>query len=45
MEMKKKQIPFAIIYRNDNDWIDCKGFDSKEEMELFVENYKAEVMH
>ena len=36
LEMRNKQTPFAIIYRNDNDWIDCKGFDSKEEMELFV---------
>ena len=42
----KELLPeFAIIYRDDNDWIDCKGFDSKEEMELFVENYKPEVMH
>ena len=36
---------FAIIYRDDNDWVDCKGFDSKEEMELFVTTYKTEVMH
>lgn len=35
----KKELPFfALIYRDDNDWVDCKSFDSQEEMELFVEN-------
>lgn len=42
----KQTLPlFALIYRDDNDWVDCKGFDSKEEMELFVKNYQPEVMH
>jgi len=37
--LKKKLSPFAIIYRNDSDLIDCKAFNSKEEMELFIKNY------
>lgn len=28
--------PFALIYRNDHDWVDCKGFESQEKMELFI---------
>ena len=45
LEFRKKWVafkvalpPFAIIYRDDNDWVDCKGFNSKEEMELLVKN-------
>ncbi len=38
MNMKKNHTSFAIIYRDDNDWIDCKGFDTQEEMEAFVQN-------
>jgi len=45
MDMKKFKTPFAIIYRDENDWVYCKGFDSQEAMELFVKNYKPEVMH
>ena len=45
MRMQKNPMPFAIIYRDNNDWVDCKGFDTKEEMELFVKNYKPEVAH
>ena len=42
----KKDLPlFAVIYRDDNDWVACKGFDSKEDMELFVKNYTQEVIH
>ena len=33
---------FAIIYRNNNDWIDCKGFESQEAMEIFVKNYVSQ---
>ena len=34
----KNELPaFAIIYRDDNDWIDCKGFDTQEEMKAFVQ--------
>ena len=36
--LKQELPPFALIYRNDKDWIDCKGFESKEAMELFVKN-------
>ena len=42
----KETLPaFAIIYRDNNDWIDCKGFDSEIEMKLFVQDYKPEVNH
>ena len=43
--LKEDPVPFVIMYRDNNDWIDCKGFNSKEEMELFVKNYQSEVMH
>jgi len=34
----KEQLPlFAIIYRDDKDYVHCKGFDSEEEMQLFVQ--------
>ena len=42
----KQDLPsFAIIYRDDHDWIDCKGFDSQKAMELFVQNYQPETTH
>jgi len=42
----KETLPaFAIIYRDDNGWIDCKGFDSEIEMKLFVQNYAPEISH
>ncbi len=42
----KQALPsFAVMSRDDNDWVDCKGFDSKEEMELFVKNYQPEIAH
>ena len=44
-ELKKDLPPFAIIYRDDHDWVDCKGFDSQEAMELFVKNYQPETHH
>jgi hypothetical protein len=40
LEIKENQYSFAAIYRNDNDWVDCKGFNFKEEMEFFVQNYQ-----
>ncbi len=45
LEIKKQLPPFVIIYRDDNDWISCKSFDSQEKMELFTKNYKAEVIY
>jgi len=45
MDMKKNPTPFAIMYRDDNDWIDFKGFDTQAEMELFLKNYQPEVVH
>lgn len=33
----KQELPaFAIIYRDDQDWVDCKGFNTQEEMEAFI---------
>ena len=32
----KKELPaFAIIYRDDKDWINCKGFNTQEEISAF----------
>ena len=45
IEIKKALPPFAIIYRDDLDWVHCKGFDSKEEMKLFIKNYQPEETH
>jgi len=45
MDMKKNPTPFAIMYRDDNDWIDFKGFDTQAEMESFIKNYQPEVVH
>lgn len=39
VELKKQLPSFSIIYRDDNDWIFCKGFDSQEEMDLFVDDH------
>jgi hypothetical protein len=43
--LKEDSVPFAIIYRDDHDWVDCKGFNSQEEMELFVKNYQIKEIH
>jgi len=36
--LKQKLQPFALIYRDDNNWVDCKGFKSQQAMELFVKH-------
>jgi len=38
VELKLQLPPFAIIYRDNNDWIFCIGFDSTEEMKVFVDD-------
>ena len=43
--LKQNLQPFAIIYRDEHDWVDCKGFDFKEAMELFVKNYQSAIEH
>lgn len=45
VKLKKALPTFAIIYRDDNDWVDCKGFDTQEEMELFVKNYQPQAIY
>ena len=45
IQLKKDLPPFTLIYRDNLDWISCKGFDTQEEMEVFVKNYKDEVVH
>jgi len=39
LELKGYLPPFAIIYRDDNDWVSCTGFDSKKDMELFLTDH------
>ena len=43
--IKEALPPFAIMYRDNNDWVDCKGFDSKKEMEQFVKDHQLEIVH
>lgn len=43
--MEKNHSRFALIYRDELDWVHCKGFATQADMELFVKNYKAEVAH
>lgn len=45
VQLKQDFPSFALIYREDNDWVDCKGFETKEEMEIFVRNTKNNVIH
>ncbi|MGZ6251335.1 MAG: hypothetical protein ACXWL2_04860 [Candidatus Chromulinivorax sp.] len=45
IQLKKDLPPFALIYRDNFDWVNCKGFDTQEAMENFVKNYKDEVVH
>lgn len=45
IEIKKTLLPFAIIYRDDLDWIHCKSFNTQAEMELFVKVYQPEIAH
>jgi len=45
VELKQQLPSFAIIYRDDNDWIFCKGFDTQAEMESFIKNYQPEAVH
>jgi len=33
--------PFALIYRDEHDWIHCQAFQTQEEMEQFIVNYKS----
>lgn len=40
--LKQALPPFAIMYRDDNDWVDCKGFESQEEMEQFIADQKQQ---
>lgn len=42
MHMKKNSMPFAVIYRNDNDWVNCKGFETQQAMEAFVQQAQQE---
>lgn len=40
LDIKKIEKSFALMYRNENDWIVCKGFDSKEELDCFIAQSK-----
>ena len=43
--LKKELPPFALIYRDESDWIHCQGFQSEKEMEQFVKDYESETIH
>jgi len=45
VELKQQLPPFALIYRDDNDWVYCKGFNFQEEMELFLNNVQQKIVH
>ena len=45
IQLKKDLPPFALIYRDNFDWISCKSFDTQQAMEDFVKNYKDELVH
>ncbi len=36
VQLKQELPSFALIYRDEQDWVDCKGFETQEAMELFV---------
>ncbi len=36
VQLKQELLPFALIYRDNQNWINCKGFETQEAMELFV---------
>ncbi|MBP6870357.1 hypothetical protein KBC04_05715 [Candidatus Babeliales bacterium] len=38
IKTNKELPPFAIIYRDDKDWVHCQGFQSKEDMEQFIQD-------
>ena len=39
LEIKKIKTPFALIYQDENDWIDAKPFETQEEMEQFIKDH------
>ena len=45
VQLQQDLLPFALIYRDDNDWIACKGFVTQEEMELFVGDAQMNIIH
>ena len=45
MQLKQDLFPFALIYRENNDWVDCKGFETQQEMEAFVQQNQQEIIH
>ena len=45
VQLKQNASNFALIYRDDSDWIECKGFNTQKEMEAFVKDPQPEVIH
>ncbi|AXK61029.1 hypothetical protein [Candidatus Chromulinivorax destructor] len=42
----KKNLPdFVLLYRDELDWVHCRGFATQADMELFVKNYTVQVAH
>lgn len=45
IQLKQDLPSFAVIYRNGNDWVNCKGFETQQAMEAFVQQAQQEVIH
>jgi len=39
LELKKSNNLFALVYRDENDWILCQSFNNQESMEQFVADH------
>ena len=38
-QLVKMEAPFALIYQDENDWIDAKPFGTQEAMEQFIKDH------
>lgn len=45
IEIKKTLSAFVLLYRDELDWVHCRGFASQADMEFFVKNYTVQVAH
>lgn len=41
LALENSSVPYALIYKNEHDWVDCKGFNTEEELYDFVINYRT----
>jgi|GEM_PF-407297 len=40
LALENSSVPYALIYKKEHDWIDCKGFNTEEDLYDFVINYR-----